>query len=44
MSTTTSPATTLTMPSDRDGHIQSGMEPGMRETMDRLAELLATLT
>jgi uncharacterized protein YndB with AHSA1/START domain len=29
---------------DRDGHIQSGMEPGMRETMDRLAELLATLT
>jgi uncharacterized protein YndB with AHSA1/START domain len=28
---------------DRDGHIQSGMEPGMRETLDRLAELLATL-
>jgi uncharacterized protein YndB with AHSA1/START domain len=30
-------------PEDRDGHIQSGMEPGMRETYDRLAELLATL-
>jgi uncharacterized protein YndB with AHSA1/START domain len=28
---------------DRDGHVQSGMEPGMRETFDRLAELLATL-
>jgi len=28
---------------DRDGHLQSGMEPGMRETCDRLAELLATL-
>ncbi|HLZ25686.1 MAG TPA: SRPBCC family protein [Chloroflexota bacterium] len=28
---------------DRDGHLQSGMEPGMRETLDRLAELLATL-
>jgi uncharacterized protein YndB with AHSA1/START domain len=28
---------------DRTGHIQSGMEPGMRETLDRLAELLATL-
>ena len=26
---------------DRDGHIQSGMEPGMRETLDRLAEHLA---
>ena len=26
-----------------DGHIQSGMEPGMRESYDRLAELLATL-
>jgi uncharacterized protein YndB with AHSA1/START domain len=31
-------------PEDRDGHIQSGMEPGMRETYDRLAELLATLS
>jgi len=30
-------------PEDRDGHIQSGMEPGMRESYDRLAELLATL-
>jgi uncharacterized protein YndB with AHSA1/START domain len=30
-------------PADRDGHLQSGMEPGMRETYDRLAELLATL-
>ena len=30
-------------PEDRDGHIQSGMESGMRETYDRLAELLATL-
>jgi uncharacterized protein YndB with AHSA1/START domain len=28
---------------DRDGHLQSGMEPGMRETYDRLAELLATM-
>jgi uncharacterized protein YndB with AHSA1/START domain len=28
---------------DRDGHLQSGMEPGMRETFDRLAELLAEL-
>jgi uncharacterized protein YndB with AHSA1/START domain len=26
---------------DRDGHIKSGMEPGMRETLDRLAEYLA---
>ena len=30
-------------PEDRDGHIQSGMEPGMRETYDRLAEHLATM-
>jgi uncharacterized protein YndB with AHSA1/START domain len=28
---------------DRDGHLQSGMEGGMRETLDRLAELLATM-
>jgi uncharacterized protein YndB with AHSA1/START domain len=28
---------------DRDGHLQSGMEGGMNETYDRLAELLATL-
>ena len=28
---------------DRDGHLQSGMEPGMRETYDRLGEHLATL-
>jgi uncharacterized protein YndB with AHSA1/START domain len=28
---------------DRDGLIQSGMEPGMRETMDRLAELLESM-
>lgn len=28
---------------DRDGHLQSGMEPGMRETLDRLGELLGTL-
>lgn len=27
----------------RDGHLQSGMEPGMRETLDRLDELLATM-
>jgi uncharacterized protein YndB with AHSA1/START domain len=27
----------------RDGHINSGMEAGMRVTLDRLAELLATL-
>jgi uncharacterized protein YndB with AHSA1/START domain len=26
---------------DRTGHLQSGMEPGMNETFDRLAELLA---
>lgn len=30
-------------PEDRTGHIQSGMEPGMRETLDRLAELLEAL-
>ena len=28
---------------DRDGHIASGMESGMRETWERLAELIATL-
>ena len=28
---------------DRDGHIASGMESGMRETWDRLAELVETL-
>ncbi len=28
---------------DRDGHIHSGMEPGMRETYDRLGEYLATM-
>jgi uncharacterized protein YndB with AHSA1/START domain len=28
---------------DRDGHLQSGMEAGVRETYDRLAELLAEL-
>ena len=28
---------------DRDGHVQSGMEPGMRETYDRLGEHLATM-
>lgn len=28
---------------DRDGLIQSGMESGMRETMDRLAELVESL-
>lgn len=27
---------------DRDGHLNSGMEAGMRETYDRLAELLAS--
>ena len=31
-------------PEDRNGQIQSGMEPGMRESYDRLAELLATLS
>jgi uncharacterized protein YndB with AHSA1/START domain len=29
---------------DRDGHLQSGMEPGMQETFDRLNEHLATLS
>jgi uncharacterized protein YndB with AHSA1/START domain len=29
---------------DRDGHVQSGMEHGMNETFDRLAELLATMS
>jgi uncharacterized protein YndB with AHSA1/START domain len=28
---------------DRDGHVQSGMEPGMRETYDRLGEHLASM-
>ena len=28
---------------DRDGHLQSGMESGMRESIDRLGELLATI-
>jgi uncharacterized protein YndB with AHSA1/START domain len=28
---------------DRDGHVNSGMERGMRETYDRLGELLPTL-
>jgi uncharacterized protein YndB with AHSA1/START domain len=28
---------------DRDGHIQSGMEGGMRETMDRLAAHIGTM-
>jgi uncharacterized protein YndB with AHSA1/START domain len=28
---------------DRDAHLQSGMEVGMRETFERLAELLHTL-
>jgi uncharacterized protein YndB with AHSA1/START domain len=28
---------------DRDGHIASGMEPGMRETLDRLEQFLTTL-
>ena len=28
---------------DRDGHVNSGMEKGMRETYDRLGELLPTL-
>jgi uncharacterized protein YndB with AHSA1/START domain len=27
----------------RDGHLQSGMEPGAAESMDRLVELLATM-
>ena len=30
--------------SDRDGHLQSGMETGVNESHDRLAELLTTLT
>lgn len=29
---------------DRDGHLQSGMEGGMNESFDRLAELLSTLS
>jgi uncharacterized protein YndB with AHSA1/START domain len=28
---------------DRDGHVASGMEPGMRETLGRLEQHLATL-
>ena len=28
---------------DRDGHVQSGMEPGMRETYDRLGEYLSRI-
>jgi len=28
---------------DRDGMVQSGMEGGMRETYDRLAELVQTI-
>lgn len=28
---------------DRDGHVASGMEPGMRETLDRLEKLLVTM-
>ncbi len=28
---------------DRDGHINSGMEPGMRETYERLDEVLAAM-
>ncbi len=28
---------------DRDGHVNSGMEPGMRETYQRLDELLAEM-
>jgi uncharacterized protein YndB with AHSA1/START domain len=28
----------------RDGHLNSGMENGVRETFDRLAELLATMS
>ena len=28
---------------DRDGHVQSGMEAGMRETYERLGEHLATM-
>ncbi len=28
---------------DRDGHVASGMEPGMIETLDRLEELLTTM-
>jgi uncharacterized protein YndB with AHSA1/START domain len=28
---------------DRDGHVQSGMESGMRETYDRLGEYLAKM-
>jgi uncharacterized protein YndB with AHSA1/START domain len=27
----------------RDGHLNSGMEPGMQQTLDRLEELLATI-
>ncbi|MEO8395826.1 MAG: SRPBCC family protein [Chloroflexota bacterium] len=29
---------------DRDGHVNSGMEPGMRETYQRLDELLAAMS
>jgi uncharacterized protein YndB with AHSA1/START domain len=34
---------THTSIANRDGHVASGMEPGMRETYERLDELLATL-
>lgn len=31
------------LPAARDGMVQSGMEGGMRETYDRLAELVQTI-
>lgn len=33
---------THTSMANRDGHVNSGMEPGMRETYERLDEVLAT--
>lgn len=39
-----STVTVFDSPEDRDGMLQSGMEKGMRETYDRLAELLARVT
>jgi uncharacterized protein YndB with AHSA1/START domain len=42
---TTFTGTTLhTSVENRDGHVRSGMEEGMRQTLDRLAERLKTMT
>ncbi len=42
---TTLTSTTLhTSVENRDGHVRSGMEEGMRQTLDRLEELLQTMS